>query len=307
MRRSEDAWWGWEHCVTGGGDYAYMQTYKWALTSVTDPHGNAITYTYGRVSNLLNANCFHVSGHADVDLWPETITWAGGRYRVHFSVAARESLDSQFEFAENQIGDGNGAPHQTKKLSSIEVLSNTSNPYQDVSSAWQVIRQYAFTYDDSLTPDMPHCTANCSGGTPTYAPNTDYRKLTLRTITRIGAYDGSPQSLPALPPTTFTYGTSATTATPPGDFNRLTLVNNGQGGTLTFAYATIGTLAALPQFVNNHRVTSKTSTDGRHVLGHQCAGQRQHSPHDHDHLRPALPRAAHPGNQPGWARHQSRL
>lgn len=101
---SEDAWWGWEDCVDGGGDFAYMQAYKWALTSVTDPHGNAITYTYGRVSNLLNANCFHVSGHADVDLWPETITWAGGRYRVHFSVAARESLDSQFEFAENQIG-----------------------------------------------------------------------------------------------------------------------------------------------------------------------------------------------------------
>jgi len=111
---------------------------------------------------------------------------------------------------------------------------------------------------------------SCGGGT--CSTDTTYRKLTLKRITRIGKYDGSPPTLPALPPTTFTYGSFGYTAVGPNfypnsDWNRLKTVDNGEGGLLTFGYETIGKVLDRGLFINNRRVISKTVSDG--IAGHQ--------------------------------------
>jgi hypothetical protein len=54
--------WGWD---TGGAPE--IETYKWLLTTVTDPHGNTIQYAYNRIQVT------HTGGTVDPDVWPTTI------------------------------------------------------------------------------------------------------------------------------------------------------------------------------------------------------------------------------------------
>jgi hypothetical protein len=149
-----------------------------------------------------------------------------------------------------------GPVHETRRLDAIKVYSNQA-------ATWQLVRQYTFTYDYSLTSDERLCLnePTCT----TWGANTGYLKLTLKSIQRIGAYDGSPATLPALPATTFTYGTSGGSAfDATGGWNRLTQMDNGQGGTLTIQYANMAAaIAGDDHFRNRHRVTAKTATDGR--------------------------------------------
>ena len=82
--------------------------------------------------------------------------------------------------------------------------------------------------------------------------------MTLRSIQRLGE-DGST----ALPATTFDYGMDRGTAHyPNGSWNRLTSVNNGQGGLISFAYDDIGQVLNDGNYKNNRRVSSKTVHSG---------------------------------------------
>jgi hypothetical protein len=129
--------------------------------------------------------------------------------------------------------------------------------YSKPSTSWQLVRQYNLGYDYSLTPDTMTCPSSCS------AANTAYHKLTLKSIQRVGNNGAG-----ALPATTFGYGAfgyaNANGANwMAGGWNRLTSVNNGQGGTLSFAYANVGQAANYGLLANNRRVTSKTIGDGQ--------------------------------------------
>jgi len=110
-------------------------------------------------------------------------------------------------------------------------------------------------------------TGPCSDSGGTFGPDPAYRKLTLRSLTRLGN-DGTS----ALPSTSFSYGTTRGTAKrAAGGWNRLISVNNGQGGTLSLAYANIAQVYydRMPQptwynlFFDRNRLTSKTVSDGR--------------------------------------------
>jgi RHS repeat-associated protein len=244
---SEDAWWGWHFCGETG-DYAYMEAYKWLLSAITDSNGNTITYTYGRDAQTKAATCFHVQGTVDRDIWPATISWAGGRYKVEFVSSARAN-DTQFEGANNQYGGINGQPRQTRQLDAIRVWSNPAG-------SRQLVRQYNLAYDYSLTPDQPLCPSSCNA-------NTAYPKLTLKSIQRVGN-DGTS----ALPATTFGYGAFGVIAQggvnyPAGAWNRLTSINNGQGGVLTLAYANVGQVLNNTLLYNQRRITGRALADGR--------------------------------------------
>ena len=91
-----------------------IETYKWLLTTITDTHGNTINYSYTRRQT---SGAF---GAVDVDIWPSTITWAGGKYRVTF-VTTDRSADTQYEGAPNQYPNSTAAPHETQQLNSIKV------------------------------------------------------------------------------------------------------------------------------------------------------------------------------------------
>jgi len=254
----DDAWWGWESCP----GYAYMEAYKWQLTQVTDTHGNTISYTYGRASitHLDEVACFHIRGTVDWDIWPISISWGANptngitidRYKVDFSTSSRGSgIDDAFEQHDNQYPDNIYGPHETQRLDSIQVQSY-------VAGSWQLVRQYILGHASTLTSDGLVCTgSSCATNTAT--------KLALTSIRRTGK-NGT-----LLPLTTFGYGgfayTTGASGTnyPAGNWNRLTTVNNGQGGTLTFTYDSIGALLDKGLFVPNRRVSSKTVTDG---VGH---------------------------------------
>lgn len=257
----EDLWWGFESCPTptilnpNPPQDAYLENYKWQLSTMTDVHSNTITYSYARDTAVRTSQCQGVSGTVDRGIWPTEISWgknpaAGNptdRYRVVFGTANRTS-DLDYDWATSQIGGVNGAPRETKLLSTIRVESKQS-------TAWELMRKYALTYDYSLYSDN----SLNSGGV--YSANTTYPKLTLKAIQRIGKDDAT-----GLPETTFTYGTTRGTGQyPNGNWNRLVTVNNGQGGTNTFSYQSIGD-ALTPKdgkFLNYRRVTQKTQTDGR--------------------------------------------
>ncbi|WP_029215371.1 RHS repeat-associated core domain-containing protein [Kallotenue papyrolyticum] len=256
---AEDLWYGWDRCAVA--NEAEFEAYKWLLTRVIDPHGNIISYTYARntwTGGEVRCDPWrYARGTVDRDAWPVLVEWGAhagsgtpARYRLEFVSTAREQ-DTQFDGADNQYGGKlNGAPRQTRRLLALRVFSNPSG------NAWELLREYRLSTDYSLSPDR------VVNGQPDRANP----KLTLKAI-QVIASDGSS----ALPAMTFGYGSTpdvsadACTGTswPRGDWNRLTQVENGYGGRVTFTYEQIGVASCKRIFRNHRRITSKTVSDGR--------------------------------------------
>lgn len=253
---TEDLWMGWNDCAVSS-DLSF-ETYKWLLSRVVDVNGNTISYNYDRNSYTGNNLTCHPTkygqGRVDRDAWPTSITWGGNfngaidRYKVVFNSSVRTN-DTAYESVDNQYGGVNGVegtPRETRQLNNIQVLSKQN-------TTWELVRQYNLITDYSIYSDNTITTNNV------LSADTAYPKLTLKGIQRIGK-DG----VTALPATTFSYGpTRGTAQFVNGDWNRLTSVNNGQGGTSTFAYETIGAVMNNNLFANNRRIISKTNNDGR--------------------------------------------
>jgi len=253
---AEDLWWSWANC-TSSGAFAYFENNRWLLSSVTDTSGNTINYQYAR-SNAYHSSCMGQAGTVDFDVWPSEITWAGGRYKVEFASQTRTN-DTQFDFPDYTVG---GPVRETRQLNAVKVWSKRA-------STWELVREYRFTYDYSLLSDARRCTlADCPPGSG-WGAETGYTKLTLKSIQRVGS-DGST----ALPAMTFSYNTSGGSAYHAlGGWNRLTGMDNGQGGTLSLQYASLprtidGDNDGIidendDHFINRHRVTTRTLADGQ--------------------------------------------
>jgi len=252
----DDLWWGWDDCDPGqfNPPTAYMEPYRWSLTRVVDPRGNAITYTYFHdTQSPGTTSCNGMSGTVDNVSYPYSITWgandtvAGSQdhFRVAFNVGDPRwrQWDTAHDGAANQYGGPEvGAPHETRFLDDIHVDSAPDG------ASWRLIRQYNLLYDQTLVAD---------------APNSGYTKLSLRSVDRVGS-DG----LAALPRIAFGYGPGPGGGTRLADgANRLATVDNGQGGVLTFAYRNIANAANDDIFDNFQRVTTTTATDRGAPLG----------------------------------------
>ncbi len=263
----EVAMWGMGSCEEG----VTVEPYKWMLTRVTDVHLNTMTFTYQRLTH--QRSCGVV---VDPVIWPTAIEWGGrfndpaapARYRVEFISSPRRSdgstnvaagEDMEWDYADSQYGVQLGAPHETQKLNAIKVLSKPA-------AGWELIRQYNFAYDFSLYSDSYVCQVGpCSDNGGTFGPDPAYRKLTLRSITRVGK-DGTS----ALPSLSFSYQMNrGTLKRANGGWNRLQTVDNNQGGTVTFSYEHLAQFYYAQGrnyynlFFNRHRVTGKTVNDGR--------------------------------------------
>ncbi len=249
----DDLWWGWNDCSIS--NKMRLENYKWLLTRTTDTHGNSINYTYGRDTFAGAFRSCDPTNNAqatvDREVWPTEITWGGNsntgaidRYRVVFDVEARTD-DLSFDNAPNQYEGLNGAVRQSKLLDQILVYSKQAN-------TWELVRGYDLNYDYSTRSDI-----TIQNGS-TYTDDVDTKKLTLTSIQRLGNTGTT-----GLPLTTFSYGIRGIAQNPNSNWNRLTQVNNGQGGTSSFAYETIGLINGNNKFINNRRVTKKTITDGR--------------------------------------------
>ncbi|HEX2912230.1 MAG TPA: RHS repeat-associated core domain-containing protein [Chloroflexia bacterium] len=275
----DGAIWGWGHygiscdssgnnCYrTGQGDYSDTQVYKYIITKVVDVNGNTINYNYGRVyeyHDCTTSTC--APGHfaplpgwnyatLTPAIWPASITWGGNintgaadRFMVNFVSSARTN-DTSYDSASAVDYQEFGSYRETRELDAIQVMSMQA-------SSWELVRQYNLGYDYSLTSD------NVTNTNGTWAP-TGYPKLTLKSVQRIGN-DGTT----ALPATTFSYGAWAAgyDRYGPGGWNRLTGIDNGQGGTVTLGYDNIAAARGGDNFFPNYRrVTSRTTNDG---MGH---------------------------------------
>jgi len=275
----EDLWQGQDNCAAPGNGTVNFETYKWLQTRMVDAHGNAITYTYDRKETTATASCDAGQGTVQADAWPARVTWGGNvatgapdRYKVRFDSWNRCDNsqycgDQDFDRPSNQFGGDLGQPRPTRVLMAVQVYSNSSGPYQDVEAAWELVRRYQFGYNWET-----HCDQTIQ---PNNQQNADCERLTLKSVQLLGK-DGTA----ALPATTFAYGTDRGTGNwPNGNWNRLTGVNNGQGGTVAFAYEQIGPTVNNGHtnqtiFHNRRRVTTKTVGDGRGqnaVWGYQYA------------------------------------
>lgn len=177
-------------------------TWRWSLTSVTDPHGNQLNYTYYTETKPGCSN--------QIAVYPLTIEWPNSLYRVYFSREGRTDYQTSWTTSSNRVLYG------TSRLKEIQVQRRDSTGtawptsamvYGQTGTGLYLIRRYALGYasTNSIYPQVTY-----SGGGKT---------LTLASVTEYG-WDNT-----ANKPVSFTY-----------DSMHLTNINNGQGGSVSITY-----------------------------------------------------------------------
>lgn len=125
------------------------------------------------------------------------------RFKVEFVSRPRRSdgsnkalgtEDMEWDYSSTQFGGKDGAPHETRTLTAIQIKSMPA-------ATWELVREYRFGYDFSLYSDDSVClTGPCSDTSGAYGPDPAYRKLTLTSLQVVGS-DGTT----ALPAQRFSY------------------------------------------------------------------------------------------------------
>jgi hypothetical protein len=221
----------------GAFDYGGPLTrYIWQIWDKTARATTSVT--------MSDSSCNGQAGTVDHDIWPGYISWGGDRYRAEFGSVAR-AIDTQVDWPEYTVG---GPLRETRQLQAIKIWSRPN-------TNWELVRQYTIGLSGGLRSDNRCGNAQCT----VWGSNESYPKLALQSIQQVGS-DGSS----ALPASVFGYrNTGGSNYHADGGWNRLDFVNNGQGGTLSASYANVATAVGNGLFVNRHRVTTRTATDGR--------------------------------------------
>jgi RHS repeat-associated protein len=169
-------------------------TWRWSLTSSTDRFGNTITYNY--TNQAKSDSCAN-----QVAVYPESIVYPNGLYRVSFIREGRSDYQSAWEGTNSKVF------FQKFRLNKILVEHRTST-----ANPWFAIRQYDFIYSNTSTNQIYPAFTWTKGG---------------KTTTLTGVQELSGDGATALPATQFNYSV---------DKMHLDTVDNGQGGSVTFAY-----------------------------------------------------------------------
>ncbi len=187
--------------------------YEWHLTSVTNTHGQVMTYGY---AYEFNTN-FH-STRTDTATYLNTITYPGGRTRVRFVRGPRTDYVLAY--------DTDAAIHTYEKSRLISIIieqdQDSPNGAGIADGVFEKkIRKYDFTYliDGGEEPELDYIW-------PNFTYSAGGHVLALRSVQEWGSNTGATWN-GGLPPTTFTY-----------DNLHLVSATNGYGGTVTFTYET---------------------------------------------------------------------
>lgn len=238
-------------------------TYKWLLTRIVDPRGNAIVFDYV-IDTITNSEVIHPTYYLHVIRWgfdgatPGTGT---ARYRVVFDAANRQTgttagVDPNWEFSTARVNGQSGTPHEIYRLDDITVQSWPSG-----ATDYQTIRNYHLTYASAATSVQTDVTAGQKNLT---LLNIEQRDQNYQTINSPGAPSPTPFK------TSFTYGmTQGDPVTPNPGWNRLLTIDNGRGGKLTFTYGHVWQQGATPNnsdsytayYQNYYRVTQAKAED----------------------------------------------
>jgi RHS repeat-associated protein len=146
-------------------------TWRWSLSSVTDVHGNTMTYDYEVEKKVCTANG-GVDGVNQIAVYPTTITYGNGKYSIAFIRESRTDYQTSWGTSSSRTLYG------TKRLKEVRIKHDGQN-----------VKRYVFSYaPDDSTNIYPNFTLSAGGKT-----------LTLLGVQEFGS-DGS--SLPAVQ---FTY------------------------------------------------------------------------------------------------------
>ncbi|HJS20596.1 MAG TPA: SpvB/TcaC N-terminal domain-containing protein, partial [Anaerolineales bacterium] len=184
------------------------KTYQWTLTRQRNIFGQEIQYNYIRDQKELNdwywyssqAECRFTKQWYDVAIYLDTITYAGGKYRVRFERENRTDYTASWET------DVIFHNYQRYRLKNIHVEQDANS-----DGVFETIRRYQFSYAANSDADIIF---------PGYTWSKGGKALTLRSVQEYGV--GGTTSLPA---TTFTY-----------DNMHLVEAANGYGGRVQFDY-----------------------------------------------------------------------
>jgi len=173
------------------------KTWRYSLSSATNKFGQSITYTYENQDK--STTCKN-----QVAVYPLSILYvkdpsrAEHPYKIEFVTETRQDYQTAWEDSASKNF------FQKKRLDKILVKHNPSG------STWNTIRQYDFTY-------------STTGNDQIYPGFIWTKGSKTSTLISVQEIDKNNNLLPA---TTFSYA----------DFMHLSQVNNGQGGTVSFAY-----------------------------------------------------------------------
>lgn len=175
--------------------------WRYALSRVTNIYSQSLTYDYVKDSKTITG----CTGQMDTAIYPSTITYPHGRYRVYFVTTDRGDYDpSELSF------------FNKKKLSNVIMQWDSTG-----SGNWQPIRSYHFSYYNDDGQDVSKSIyPNYVWKGPGASSSIDKHTLTLMSIQELGSSSGT------LPATTFEYG----------DGMHLTHANNGFDATVDYSY-----------------------------------------------------------------------
>ncbi len=197
-------------CPGTSSDVNEVLTWRWMLKRVVNIYGQTMTYTYDRETQTATSypsGCTVVHNVVNF-IYPKTIVYANGRYRIRFARINR--YDYKPEWLTLYL-TGVYKTFQKSLLNQILVEQDANGD----GTFETLIRKYQFNY----------CASQSCSIFPAYVwPSLqNYRTPTLTSVQEYGL--GGTSSLPAY---TFTYG----------DGMHLTSATNGYGGNIAFTYDT---------------------------------------------------------------------
>lgn len=148
-------------------------TWQWALTTITDIHGNTLNYSY--TPDKKPDPCLNI-----VAIYPDTIRYANDNYQVKFITELRG------DFYSNWTERPSKTLYSTRRLKELQ-LQNKND-----AGNWVTVRKYAFTYASDTE------TANV------ILPNFKWNDNS-HTSTLIGVQEQSGDGSASLPATSFYY------------------------------------------------------------------------------------------------------
>ncbi len=196
-------------------DYCYTdwQNHRWLLKKVTGISGQEIRYSYAKQTKFVRTfrwitsqNKCQIVDRDDVvsATYPETITYAGGKYRIRFDIGTAPNRTDYMSSWDNHVYQA----YEKHRLQNIYVEQDA-----DGNGAYEtILRRYQLSYAADTDSDIIF---------PGYAWTAGGKTTTLRSVREYGV--GGTAALPA---TTFTYG----------DNLHLTRVDNGYNGVVEFNY-----------------------------------------------------------------------
>jgi RHS repeat-associated protein len=184
-------------CATSG---QLNMTWRWSLTTITDTHGNQLTFSYTVEQKNPSGGCYN-----EIAVYPLSISYPNQKYSVSFVPEAR--TDYQTSWTTNSSKTLYG----TKRLKEIKV--------QHLGAT---VRRYKFSYAPNTET------------TNIIYPNFLWSNASSKTLTLVGVQEfANDATSPALPAATFTYRNNILDI---GDNMHLAQVDNGQGGQVQMTY-----------------------------------------------------------------------